>query len=236
MICGYGKMGKTVEAVAKQRGHTISGRVSSDNTIEFHEFAPKSDAIIEFTVPHKAYGFVSEGIKWKVPVVSGTTGWFDDPDYFRGLVEEYEGAFFYSTNYSIGVNLFWAMSEKLAALMKEFPEFDARIEETHHTEKLDSPSGTAITLAERVLNQSPHLHGWKLSEGDPLPADTLPIIAHRESGVFGIHDLSYHSPLDTLQLIHTAHSREGFALGAVMAAEWLQNRKGMFSMKDMLGF
>ncbi len=236
LLVGYGKMGKAIETVALSRGHRIVERITRQNAEQLTPNLPPCDVAIEFTAPHSAPNNIIKCIELGLPVVCGSTGWLDQMGRIRKAVEENNGAFFYSSNFSIGVYLFWSAAEKLAALMSRFGQYRARICEIHHTQKLDAPSGTAITLAERVLAQSPHLDKWQLDTTGELSPQILPITALRQENVPGTHTLAYDSPIDRIELTHIAHSREGFALGAVMAAEWLQNRKGIFGMSDMLGF
>ena len=232
LLIGYGKMGKTIESLAPSLGHEISGILDIENATDFHELSRISDVAIEFTHPGAAYDNISKCIASNLPVVSGTTGWLERFKDIISLVDQKECAFFYASNFSIGVNLFFEMSRRMASLMAHQQAYDSGITEIHHTEKKDAPSGTAITLAEQVLENTNHLDNWSL-----LPEDgerLLPIQSIREGAVFGIHELTYTSNIDTISLRHEAFSREGFARGAITAAQWIVGKKGVFGMKDLL--
>jgi 4-hydroxy-tetrahydrodipicolinate reductase len=232
LLIGYGKMGKTIESLAPSLGHQISGIIDVENAHEFPDLSKESDVAIEFTHPGAAFHNISTCIRSQLPVVSGTTGWLERFKDIISLVDEKESAFFYASNFSIGVNLFFEMSRRMASMMARQGAYNIRITETHHTEKKDAPSGTAITLAEQVLENTAHLERWSLlpEDGDRL----LPIKSIREGKVFGIHELAYTSNIDTISLRHEAFSREGFARGAITAAEWIIGKKGVFGMKDLL--
>lgn len=227
-LLGYGKMGKTIERLANGAGHAvvyISDKDKEDGDLK------SADVAIEFSTPGSAVENLGKCIRAGIPVVSGTTGWLDDYDKVLKLCEERNGSFIYASNFSIGVNLFFGLNEYLAKQMKKRPEYDVRISETHHTEKKDAPSGTAITLVEGILKNMGHSN-WFL-EG--TPGKGIPIEAKREGDVKGIHEIEYSSEVDRISIRHEAFSRDGFARGALLAAEWLQNKKGVFSMKDVLG-
>ncbi len=226
-LLGYGKMGKTIERIAIERGHEIVLRISKD--IEAHDLN-LADVAIDFSIPKAALNNIITCCKNKLPVISGTTGWLEDYQKAVNVCEEEESAFLYASNFSIGVNLFFDLNEKLARLMEPFGEYKVAIEEIHHTQKLDSPSGTAITLAEQIVANS-SLTGWKPEQA---ANNEIPVYSKRVDAVPGTHTVYYTSKADTLEIKHTAHSREGFALGAVIAAEWLQDKKGVFTMKDVL--
>lgn len=226
-LLGYGKMGKTIERLATERGHEIVLRIN-DN-IEDHDLS-KAEVAIDFSIPTAAFKNISSCFKNKIPVVSGTTGWLDKYEEAVELCKRNEAAFIYASNFSLGVNLFFELNKKLAQMMKPFEEYDVAIEEIHHTQKLDAPSGTAITLAEQIIENSDK-RGWKLDE---TVAGHIPVTAKRIENVPGTHTVSYDSAVDSIKIEHIAHSRDGFALGAIIAAEWLQNKKGVFSMKDVL--
>lgn len=226
-LLGYGKMGKTIERLAEGRGHEIIFRITED--LEKFDLQ-KADVAIDFSVPDAAFNNITTCFRQQIPVVSGTTGWLQQYDDAVKICKENNSAFIYASNFSLGVNLFFELNKQLAQMMKNFPEYKVGIEEIHHTQKLDAPSGTAITLAEQILETS-EKKAWKL---DAVAEDELPITAKRIENVPGTHIISYDSPVDTIKIEHIAHSRDGFALGAIVAAEWLQHKKGIFSMKDVL--
>ena len=233
-LLGYGKMGKTIEEIALQRKHEIVLKIDIDNLNDFtKENLSKADVAIEFTGPHSAYQNIKKAIELGASVVCGSTGWLEKLDEIKNLVTEKNGAFIYSSNYSVGVNIFFELNKKLAALMTPHAGYEAIIEETHHTQKKDAPSGTAITLAEQILEQNKKKKRW-VNEVSDNPED-LEIISQRIDPTPGTHSVKYSSAIDDIEIIHTAHSRKGFALGAVMAAEFLKGKKGIYSMKDVLG-
>ncbi|MDT7833342.1 4-hydroxy-tetrahydrodipicolinate reductase [Flavobacteriaceae bacterium S356] len=226
-LLGYGRMGKEIEKIALQRGHEIVLKVSKDSSYDIC----KADVAIDFSIPDAAYGNISNCINNNIPVISGTTGWLDHYDAIEKLCLDKEGAFIYASNFSLGVNIFFELNKQLATLMKTVEGYNTSIEEIHHTKKLDAPSGTAITLAEGIIEDSEKT-AWKLD--GKASENTIPIAAKRIPGVPGTHTISYDSDIDSIEIKHTAHNRQGFALGAVVAAEWLQHRKGVFTMKDVL--
>lgn len=228
-LLGYGKMGKVIEKFALQRGHQIVLRKTSNDSFGGLQNA---DVAIDFSVPSAAVHNISECITAGIPVVSGTTGWLEDYQKMADLCQENNAAFLYGSNFSLGVNLFFELNDYLAKLMARFDEYTAKMEEIHHTQKLDKPSGTAISLANSIINHT-HYNNWTLENPQH---DELFIDAQRIENVPGTHSVFYNSTVDTIEIKHTAHSRDGFALGAVIAAEWLQNKKGVFTMKDVLGF
>ncbi len=233
-LIGYGKMGKAIEEIALQRGHRIVLKIDQPNLHEFtKENLSKADAAIEFTGPHSAFENVKALIEWGVPLVCGSTGWTEHLDQMKKLCAEKQGAFIYSSNYSIGVNLFFELNKKLAGLMAGHPEYEVLLEETHHTQKKDAPSGTAITLAEQVLSFITKKKRW-VNELSDNPED-LEIISQRVDPAPGTHSVKYSSVVDDIEIIHTAHSRMGFAGGAVLAAEFIKGKKGFFTMKEVLG-
>lgn len=226
-LLGYGRMGKTIERIATERGHEITARITAD--IESQDFSD-IDIAIDFSIPAAAYKNITSCFEKGVPVVSGTTGWLEKYPEAVELCKKHNSGFIYASNFSLGVNIFFELNKKLAELIKPFPDYVASIEEIHHTQKLDAPSGTAITLAEQLIERS-EKKSWTLNS----PGETeLPITAKREENVPGTHKVSFSSPIDSINIEHIAHSRDGFALGAVVAAEWLQHRKGVYSMKDVL--
>ena len=226
-LLGYGKMGKTIEGLAKERGHNIVLTIDKDSDdIDFDNV----DVAIDFSMPSAAVGNISRCLKDQIPVVSGTTGWLDHYNDMVDLCKSSNGTFLYASNFSLGVNIFFELNRQLARLVKELPEYTASIEEIHHTQKLDAPSGTAISLAEGIIDNS-NYKAWTMEE--PKPTE-IGILAKRIDSVPGTHTISYVSEVDTIDIKHTAHSRKGFALGAVIAAEFIVDKKGVFTMKDVL--
>ena len=233
LLIGYGKMGKTIEQMALAKGHTIVGKIDHNNTEELQNYnGSNTDAAIEFTHPEAAFGNVSYCLTNGIPVVSGSTGWLDRFDEAKQLCEQNKGAFFYASNYSVGVNLFFHFNEYIASKMQEYKEYSVAIREIHHLQKVDKPSGTGITAAEGILASYKNLEGWVAD--NPEEKGKLNITSEREPDVVGTHIVTYSSEVDQIELGHIAHSRAGFAEGAVMAAEWLAGRQGVYGMKDML--
>lgn len=232
LLVGYGKMGKTIEKVAMERGHEIAGRIDIDNQEEFDSII--ADAAIEFSHPDAAFDNVRRCLEKNIPVVCGTTGWLNRRPEIEGLTKKLNGAFFYASNYSLGVNVFFKLNEHLARMMGGFKSYDIHIDEIHHTEKKDAPSGTAITLAEGILRHVRHKKTW-VNKGSEK-AEELPINSFRIDQVPGTHLVNYSSLTDDIEIKHTAHTREGFALGAVMVAEWIRDKKGALNMDDFLKF
>ena len=235
-LLGYGKMGKTIEKLATAKGHEIVFK-SDENCIELLKNGQINGAAvaIEFTGPESAAENIKACISGGIPVVSGSTGWLK---HHWEEVTEYckvnNGSFFYASNYSIGVNIFFEINERLAQLMNAFPEYKAEIEEIHHIHKLDAPSGTGITLAEGILKNHEAYNEWTLDDANENQAGKLPIIAKRIGEVPGTHIIRYHSPIDDIEISHIAKGREGFASGAILAAEWLIGKKGIFGMRDLM--
>ncbi|MBX9852620.1 MAG: 4-hydroxy-tetrahydrodipicolinate reductase [Cytophagaceae bacterium] len=233
LILGYGKMGKTIEQIAINRSHTVPFKIDVNNRQELDNIDnTKVDAAIEFSSPESAYENVKFCIEKNIPVVCGTTGWLEKKKEIEKLCMEKGGAFFYASNYSVGVNLFFHFNKILAKIMKGYPSYEVSMEEIHHTEKKDAPSGTAITLAEGVLESYTDKKKW-VNQETKNKAE-LSIISKRIEKVPGTHTIFYNSPVDTIEIRHTAHSRQGFAEGAVIAAEWLKGKRGVFGMDDML--
>lgn len=231
-LIGYGKMGKTIEKIAKQRGHKIGLIIDIDQANNIKDLDSSLDVAIEFTRPEAAVENLSHCIRKQVPVVSGTTGWLDHFDEIKRLCLEKKSALFYASNYSIGVNIFFAVNQYLAKIMNNFPDYEPMINEIHHTQKLDAPSGTAITLGEGILKNIDRKNIWK---NEPSEIDSeLEIISERIEDDPGTHIISYDSEVDYIKISHHAKSRQGFGLGAVMAAEWLVGKSGCFGMEDML--
>ena len=226
-LLGYGKMGKVIERIALERGHEIVLKKDHDNTFEG---LLNTDVAIDFSVPDSAVGNISECLNNGIPVISGTTGWLTDYPKMAQLCEEKNGSFIYASNFSLGVNVFFELNEYLAKMMANLKQYKVSMEEIHHTQKLDAPSGTAITLAEGVIKHTDYAN-WTLET--PI-SNEIHIEAKRIENVPGTHSIFYDSEVDQIEIKHTAHSREGFALGAVVAAEWLVGKKGVFTMKDVL--
>lgn len=234
-LLGYGKMGKMIERIAVSRGHQVVLVVDLDNRADCSvEQLRQADVAIEFTTPAVAV----DNYKWcmdaGVPVVSGTTGWLDRWEEVVGYCREKDGGFFYASNFSIGVNIFFRLNKYLAKMMDNFRDYKIFIEETHHIHKLDAPSGTAITLAEGIIKNHSAYRSWKLYQGEELGEDVLPVAAKRIGEVPGIHGVTYKSAVDEIEIRHSAFSREGFAQGAVFAAEFLFGKKGVYGMDDLL--
>lgn len=233
-LIGYGKMGKAIEEIAVKKGHSVVLKIDINNASDFtKENLSKADVAIEFTSPHSAYDNVKKCIGFGVPVVCGSTGWLDKLEDIKKSCTERNGAFLYASNFSIGVNIFFELNKRLATLMAPHADYEVEMEEIHHTQKKDSPSGTAITLAEQILDQVKRKKTWVNHISDN--ADELEIISERIDPAPGTHKIKYTSAIDDIEIIHTAHSRTGFASGAVMAAEFLHNKKGIYSMKEVLG-
>ncbi len=227
-------MGKTIEKILKNRNHVISGIVDLTNETKISDLKDNdTDVIIEFTSPESAYGNIKECIELDIPVVSGSTGWLNKKDDLVRFCKEKSGSFFYASNFSLGVNIFFKINDYLAKLMNGNSQYQVDISETHHTEKVDKPSGTAITLAEGIIKNNSEKSNWKLDEMNPSP-DAIPIYSYREEGVPGTHIIKYESEYDFIEIKHLAKNRMGFALGAVMVAEWLPGKHGYFTMDDFL--
>ncbi len=226
-LLGYGRMGKEIEKIALSRGHEIVIRKDVDDEIDI----TLADVAIDFSVPSSAFGNISNCINNNVPVISGTTGWLENYDDAIALCKEKKGAFIYASNYSLGVNIFFELNNQLAKMMSTLEDYNISMEEIHHTKKLDAPSGTAITLADGIIENSSK-KGWEL--GKNSSKEIIPIEAIRTPDVPGTHTVFYDSEVDSIEIKHTAHSRKGFALGAVVAAEWILNKTGVFSMRDVL--
>jgi 4-hydroxy-tetrahydrodipicolinate reductase len=234
-LIGYGKMGKIIESIAVSRGHSVNLKIDISNaemlTIENLQ---KSDVAIEFTGPHSAFSNVIKCLKANIPVVCGSTGWLSQYDEAVEFCTNQQGTMLYASNFSVGVNVFFEVNKLLAGLMSNLNDYDVAITEIHLTEKKDAPSGTAITLAEQILELVKRKNAWENAETSDK--SKLSIISERIDPAPGTHKITYRSAIDDIEIIHTAHNRNGFATGAVLAAEFLQNKKGIFSMKDVLGF
>lgn len=227
-LLGYGKMGKVIERIALERGHEIVLKKDQDTPFDGLKNA---DVAIDFSVPDSAVANISECLNNGIPVISGTTGWLTNYPKMVQLCEEKNGSFIYGSNFSLGVNVFFELNEYLAKMMANLKQYNVSMEEIHHTQKLDAPSGTAITLAEGIIKNTNYAN-WTLET--PI-SNEIHIDAKRIENVPGTHSIFYDSEVDQIEIKHTAHSREGFALGAVIAAEWLTGKKGVFTMKDVLG-
>lgn len=233
-IIGYGKMGHMIEEVAIQRGHQVVLKINIENTEDFtKENIAKADVAIEFTGPHTAYDNVKKCIEFGIPVVSGSTGWNTKLEEMKGYAKQKGGSFLHTSNFSIGVNIFFEVNKLLAKLMAPHKEYDVVLKEIHHTAKLDAPSGTAVSLAEQVLANVPRKVKWV--DHDAKSSDELTIISERIDPAPGTHFVKYTSEIDDIEIIHTAHNRKGFALGAVLAAEYISDKIGIFSMQEVLG-
>lgn len=233
-LIGYGKMGKAIEEIAVSKGHEIVLKIDINNADEFtKENIAKADVAIEFTGPHSAFNNVMKCMEFGIPLVCGSTGWLDQWPEAKQYCEQQNGTLIYASNYSIGVNLFFELNTRLAKLMRDYPSYNVSMEEIHHTQKKDAPSGTAITLAEQVLENISSKKNW-VNHATDQPEE-LQIISERIDPAPGTHKIKYSSSVDDIEIIHTAHNRVGFAGGAVLAAEFAFGKKGIFGMKDVLG-
>ena len=227
-LLGYGKMGKVIEKIALERGHEIVLRKGSSDSFEG---ITNADVAIDFSVPSSAVSHISECLNQNIPVISGTTGWLENFDEMVQLCQAKNGSFIYASNFSLGVNIFFELNNYLAKMMKNLSDYKVSMEEIHHTQKLDAPSGTAISLANGIIENTDYVN-WTLE--NPT-ANQIYVDAKRIENIPGTHSVFYDSKVDQIEIKHTAHSREGFALGSVIAAEWLIGKKGVFTMKDVLG-
>ena len=236
-LLGYGKMGKLIGELAIERGHQIVAKIDLENQDLRNALDPKTiDVAIEFSQPEAALENIRWAITRGIPVLSGTTGWLAHLPEIEALTLQHQGTFFYASNFSIGVNVFFKVNELLAQLMNETNGYQVAIEEIHHTAKKDAPSGTAITLAEGILKHYSQLKTWNLVGENPNSPSSLPITSKRIDPAPGTHHICYTSAIDDLEIIHTAHSRQGFAQGAIQVAEWVLGKKGVLSMDDYLSF
>ncbi len=232
ILLGYGKMGKIIERVALDRGHQISARIDIDNAEDFE--TSSGDVAIEFSHPDAAFGNLKKCIERRLPVVCGTTGWLSKKSEIESLCKKHGSTFFYASNYSLGVNIFFKVNEYIARMMDNLSEYEIALDEIHHAEKKDAPSGTAITLAEGIINNVKRKRQWVNQKTGK--AEDLFIESFRIDQVPGTHIVKYESAIDDIEIKHIAHSREGFAKGAVMVAEWIKDRKGIYTMDDFLRF
>ena len=227
-LVGYGKMGHIIDELATKKGHKIVARLNETPTAENLN---NPDVVIEFSNPEVAFNNIKICLENKIPVICGTTGWLDQKPEIEKIALQNNTAFLYGSNFSLGVNLFFALNEKLADLMKDFSEYSVQLEEIHHTQKKDAPSGTAISIAEGIIKNDPRFDAWKLEE---TQNKELGIFAIRENEVPGTHSVYYKSDVDEIEIKHTAFNRNGFAIGAIVAAEWIIGKQGNFTMKDVL--
>ncbi|MDR0371810.1 MAG: 4-hydroxy-tetrahydrodipicolinate reductase [Prevotellaceae bacterium] len=234
-LIGYGKMGKTIGRIAKERGHTIVSVIDVDNLADFDSPAfGSADVVIEFTHPQAAPNNYRRAFEAGIPVVSGTTGWTEQLPELKKEIIEKGYTFFWSSNFSLGVNIFMKLNNCLAEIMNRFPDYDVKMTEVHHVQKSDAPSGTAITLADDIIGRIDRKTAWTNAASDAV--DELQIVSVREGQVPGMHTVRYESGADVITITHEAKSREGFARGAVLAAEFIQGKKGLWGMNDLLKF
>lgn len=236
-LIGYGKMGKAIEEIALNRGHKVPLKCTSKNPIELADFS-NIDVVIEFTKPELAAKHIHFCLDKNIPIIVGTTGWNNELESIKLKTTSLNGSLLYASNFSVGVNIFFELNKKLAELMSGNSDYSASIEEIHHIQKLDAPSGTAITLAEGLIENNSNYSTWNLVESitQNKNENKLPIVAQRLPEVPGTHTIQYSSEIDSISITHEAHNRKGFALGAVIAAEWIKNKTGVFTMKDVLNF
>jgi 4-hydroxy-tetrahydrodipicolinate reductase len=233
-LFGYGKMGKVIERIAIERGHEIVAKIDVDNPKERFDLS-QADVVIEFSVPDSAEENIRYCIDNKVPIIIGTTGWYDHLNELTEYCNQNGGAFLHATNFSLGVNIFFEINKRLAKLMGTVDQYESSVVEIHHTEKLDSPSGTGITLCEGIIENHPRYSTWQNVKKTEISDDaTLSIESVRLPNVPGTHEIKYESVVDEIEIKHTAHNRDGFGLGSVIAAEWIIGREGVFTMKDVL--
>jgi 4-hydroxy-tetrahydrodipicolinate reductase len=233
-LFGYGKMGQEIEKIALERGHEIVARVNRSNPKET-VVKGSADVVIEFTAPDLAVEHITYCLKQGLPVVVGTTGWYAQLDALSNLCHTQKGALLHATNFSLGVNLFFAVNTYLAKLMANYPAYEASVTEIHHTQKLDAPSGTGISLAEQIIASHPTYKKWVNVKKSQIDEDaSLSIESLRLPHVPGTHEIKYESEIDSIEIKHTAHNRKGFALGSVIAAEWIAGKNGVFTMNDVL--
>lgn len=233
VLIGYGKMGREIEKTAIEKGHSILARIDIDNYQELDQnLAAEADVAIEFTIPNSVLQNIYKCFELGLPVVTGTTGWHNELEKVKKDCIEGNHSLFYASNFSIGVNIFFALNENLAEIMNGFSQYDVLMKEIHHTRKLDAPSGTAVTLADIIISKLERKKSWTLAPGNEKE---IAIEAKREGDIKGIHTVKYESEIDFIEVTHNAKTRKGFAEGAVLAAEYLSNKKGIFTMRDLLG-
>lgn len=234
-LIGYGKMGKAIEPILVERGHELSGIVTRSNSSQLADFLSQSDVALEFTDPESAFDNLLSCFEHQVPVVSGTTGWLAQWDDLIHILQETDGTMLWASNFSIGVNVLFEVNRLMAKIMSRLPEYQIQVEEIHHIHKKDKPSGTAVSLINDIMDKHPIYKSWILDPQEPN-ADQLSVLAKREESVVGYHKVRFKSPIDQLEISHEAFTREGFAKGAVFAAEWLKGKKGLYTMSQALGF
>ncbi len=232
-LIGYGKMGKAIEKIAKSQGHDIVFALSGEKIKDATELQ-QADVCIEFTGPESAFENIKTCIETGVPVVSGTTGWLDRKDEIEQLCIDKKGAFFYASNFSLGVNIFFTLNKELARIMNQFEQYNVNMEEIHHTQKKDAPSGTAITILEGITENLNRKNAWHL--GHETQEKSISVSVKRIDPTPGTHSVTYSTPTDSIEIKHTANSRDGFVLGAITAAQWLVGKTGVFGMQDLLKF
>ncbi len=228
-LLGYGRMGKEIEKLALERGHEIVLKISGEQQYDIR----KADVAIDFSIPTAAFENICNCFEYQVPVVSGTTGWLDKYDEAIAICNKNKASFIYASNFSLGVNIFFELNKQLAHMMKKWKSYKIKMEEIHHTKKLDAPSGTAITLAEGIIENTDY-ENWELIQEQNIGGNKIPIEAKRIPHVPGTHMVKYDSDIDTIEIKHSAHNRAGFALGALIAAEWIIGKTGVYTMKDVL--
>jgi 4-hydroxy-tetrahydrodipicolinate reductase len=234
-LIGYGKMGKSIEQIAIQRNHTIVLKIDIDNAKDFtKENLTKAAVAIEFTGPHSAYENVKKLMDFRIATICGSTGWLEKLELIQQMCKQNDTSFLYASNFSVGVNIFFELNKKLAALMAAHDDYEVQLTEVHHTQKKDAPSGTAITLAEQILEKNLEKKNWVNHQTGNR--EELEILSERIDPAPGTHKVKYTSAIDDIEIIHTAHTRTGFALGAILAAEYIQGKKGIYTMKDVLSF
>lgn len=233
-LFGYGKMGKVIERIAIDRGHEIIAKIDRENPKESFDLS-NADVAIEFSLPDSAEENILYCIDNNIPVIVGTTGWYDRLDFLTQYCDEHEGAFLHATNFSLGVNIFFEINKKLAEMMGSIDQYSTSVTEIHHTEKLDAPSGTGITICEGIIDNHPKFDKWENVKKTEISNDSvLSIESVRLPNVPGTHEVKYESVVDEIEIKHTAHNRDGFGLGSVIAAEWIAGKQGVFTMKDVL--
>jgi len=228
-LLGYGRMGKEIEKLALQRGHEVVLKIAEKQAYDI----TVADVAIDFSIPDAAFDNITHCLQYQVPVISGTTGWLDRYEEAVEICKQHQGSFIYASNFSLGVNIFFELNKQLAKMMRQWSDYNISVEEIHHTKKLDAPSGTAITLAEGIIEHTDKAN-WKLSSEGTSSENEIPIEAKRIPEVPGTHIINYDSEIDTIEIKHTAHNRKGFALGAIIAAEWIVGKTGVYTMKDVL--
>jgi 4-hydroxy-tetrahydrodipicolinate reductase len=235
-LFGYGKMGKVIEKIALDRGHTISAKIDRNNPKERFDLSD-TDVVIEFSVPESAEENIRYCIDNNIPIIVGTTGWYEHLNDLTSYCSDHAGAFLHATNFSVGVNIFFELNKKLAEMMSTIKDYSASMVEIHHTEKLDAPSGTGITLCEGLIDNHSDYEKWEnVKKSEISDSTTLSIESVRLPNVPGTHEVTYESSVDKIDIKHTAHNREGFGLGSVIAAEWIKGKQGVYTMKDVLNF